>query len=48
MAAMILKLEGIRKELELSRDIRQTIIPNLSLQIKAGGVCSNYRAVGFR
>ncbi|TLU51251.1 MAG: ABC transporter ATP-binding protein [Chlorobium sp.] len=36
MAAMILKLEGIRKELELSRDIRQTIIPNLSLQIKAG------------
>ena len=33
---MILKLEGIRKELELSRDIRQTIIPNLSLQIKAG------------
>jgi lipoprotein-releasing system ATP-binding protein len=36
MAAMILKLEGIRKELELSRDIRQTIIPNLSLEIMAG------------
>ncbi|MCX6179888.1 MAG: ABC transporter ATP-binding protein [Chlorobiales bacterium] len=36
MAAMILKLEGIRKELELSRDIRQTIIPNLSVEIMAG------------
>jgi len=36
MAALILKLEAIRKELELSRDIRQTIIPNLSLEINAG------------
>jgi len=36
MADIILKLEGIRKELELSRDIRQTIIPNLSLEIMAG------------
>ncbi len=36
MAAVILKLEGIRKELELSRDIRQTIIPNLSVEIMAG------------
>ena len=36
MAAVILKLEGIRKELELSKDIRQTIIPNLSVEIMAG------------
>ena len=36
MADIILKLEGIRKELELSRDIRQTIIPNLSLEIMTG------------
>jgi lipoprotein-releasing system ATP-binding protein len=36
MAETILRLEGIRKELELSRDVRQTIIPNLSLQIFAG------------
>ncbi len=36
MAETILKLEHIRKELELSKDIRQTIIPNLSLEIKAG------------
>jgi len=36
MAAVILKLEGIRKELELSRDIRQTIIPKLSVEIMAG------------
>ncbi len=36
MAEVILKLEGIRKELELSRDIRQTIIPNLSVEIMAG------------
>ncbi len=32
----ILRLEGIRRELELSKDIRQTIIPNLSLEIGAG------------
>ncbi len=36
MAEVILKLEGIRKELELSKDIRQTIIPNLSVEILAG------------
>jgi lipoprotein-releasing system ATP-binding protein len=36
MAETILRLEGIRKELELSRDVRQTIIPNLSLQIFSG------------
>lgn len=36
MAETILRLEGIRRELELSRDVRQTIIPNLSLQIFAG------------
>jgi lipoprotein-releasing system ATP-binding protein len=36
MADTILKLEGIRRELELSRDVRQTIIPNLSLEIFAG------------
>jgi len=36
MAETILKLEGIRRELELSRDVRQTIIPNLSLEIFAG------------
>jgi lipoprotein-releasing system ATP-binding protein len=32
----ILRLEGVRKELELSRDVRQTIIPNLSLDIFEG------------
>ena len=36
MADTILRLEGIRRELELSRDVRQTIIPNLSLDIFAG------------
>ena len=36
MAESILRLEGIRKELELSRDVRQTIIPNLSLEIFKG------------
>lgn len=32
----IVRLEGIRRELELSRDVRQTIIPNLSLDIHEG------------
>jgi lipoprotein-releasing system ATP-binding protein len=36
MAETILRLEGIRRELELSRDVRQTIIPNLSLDIFEG------------
>ncbi len=36
MAETILRLEHIRRELELSRDIRQTIIPDLSLEIRAG------------
>ncbi len=36
MAETILRLEGIRRELELSRDVRQTIIPNLSLDIFKG------------
>jgi len=36
MAETILKLENIRKELGLSKAIRQTIIPNLSLEVKAG------------
>ncbi len=36
MAETILRLEHIRKELGLSKAIRQTIIPNLSLEIKAG------------
>ncbi|HCD36006.1 ABC transporter ATP-binding protein [Chlorobium phaeovibrioides] len=36
MAEEILRLDHIRKELELSRDVRQTIIPNLSLEINAG------------
>ena len=36
MAETILRLEHIRKELELSKDIRPTIIPDLSLDIKAG------------
>ncbi|TNJ39785.1 ABC transporter ATP-binding protein [Chlorobaculum thiosulfatiphilum] len=36
MAESILRLEGVRRELELSRDVRQTIIPNLSLDIFAG------------
>jgi lipoprotein-releasing system ATP-binding protein len=36
MAESILRLEGIRKELELSKDVRQTIIPNLSLEIFKG------------
>jgi lipoprotein-releasing system ATP-binding protein len=36
MAETILRLEGVRRELELSRDVRQTIIPNLSLEIFTG------------
>ncbi|NTW56513.1 MAG: ABC transporter ATP-binding protein [Chlorobiaceae bacterium] len=36
MAETILKLENIRRELELSRDVRQTIIPNLTFDVKAG------------
>jgi lipoprotein-releasing system ATP-binding protein len=36
MADTIVRLEGIRRELELSRDVRQTIIPNLSLDIFKG------------
>jgi lipoprotein-releasing system ATP-binding protein len=36
MAETILRLEGIRRELELSRDVRQTIIPNLSLDVFKG------------
>jgi len=36
MAEEILRLDHIRRELELSRDVRQTIIPNLSLEINAG------------
>ncbi len=36
MADTILRLENIRKELGLSKAIRQTIIPNLSLLINAG------------
>ncbi|MBZ4218695.1 MAG: ABC transporter ATP-binding protein [Chlorobium sp.] len=36
MAETILRLENIRKELGLSKAIRQTIIPNLSLEINAG------------
>jgi len=36
MAESILRLEGVRRELELSRDVRQTIIPNLTLDIFAG------------
>ncbi len=36
MAETILKLENIRRELELSRDVRQTIIPNLTFEVKAG------------
>lgn len=36
MADPILRLEHIRRELELSRDVRQTIIPNLSLRVAAG------------
>ncbi|NTU68107.1 MAG: ABC transporter ATP-binding protein [Chlorobiaceae bacterium] len=36
MAESILRLEGVRRELELSRDVRQTIIPNLSLDIFKG------------
>ncbi len=36
MAEIILRLENIRKELGLSKAIRQTIIPNLSLEVKAG------------
>jgi lipoprotein-releasing system ATP-binding protein len=36
MADEILRLEHIQRELELSRDVRQTIIPNLSLRITAG------------
>ncbi len=36
MAETILRLENIRKELGLSKAIRQTIIPNLSLEVMAG------------
>jgi lipoprotein-releasing system ATP-binding protein len=36
MAETIVRLEGVRRELELSRDVRQTIIPNLTLDIFAG------------
>jgi lipoprotein-releasing system ATP-binding protein len=36
MAETILRLEHIRRELGLSKAIRQTIIPNLSLEINAG------------
>ena len=36
MAEMILSLKAIRRELELSKDVRQTIIPNLSLDIFKG------------
>jgi len=36
MPTDILRLENIRRELELSRDVRQTIIPNLSMEIMAG------------
>lgn len=36
MPTEILRLENIRRELELSRDVRQTIIPNLSMEIMAG------------
>ncbi len=36
MAETILRLENIRKELGLSKAIRQTIIPNLSLEVKVG------------
>ncbi|HHE31153.1 MAG TPA: ABC transporter ATP-binding protein [Chlorobaculum parvum] len=36
MAEKILRLKGIRRELELSKDIRQTIIPNLSLDLNEG------------
>ena len=36
MAETILRLENIRKELGLSKAIRQTIIPNLSLAVNAG------------
>ena len=36
MAETILRLEVVRRELELSRDVRQTIIPNLSLDIFGG------------
>jgi lipoprotein-releasing system ATP-binding protein len=35
MADTILKLENIRRELKLSRDVLQTIIPNLSLDVRA-------------
>jgi len=36
MSVPVLKLDNVRRELELSRDIRQTIIPGLSLEIQAG------------
>ena len=36
MSTTILKLVAVRKELELSRDIRQTIIPGLSLEVEEG------------
>ncbi|NTV97809.1 MAG: ABC transporter ATP-binding protein [Chlorobiaceae bacterium] len=36
MAETILKLENIRRELELSKDVLQTIIPNLSFEVSVG------------
>jgi len=36
MQQPILRLESVRRELELSRDIRQTIIPGISFEIEAG------------
>jgi len=36
MSDSIMKLVSVRKELELSRDIRQTIIPGISLEIGEG------------
>jgi lipoprotein-releasing system ATP-binding protein len=36
MSETILRLEAIRKELELSKDIRQTILPSVSLEIQKG------------
>jgi len=36
MGTTMFRLEHIRRELALSRDVRQTIIPDLSLEIEAG------------
>ncbi|NTW64015.1 MAG: ABC transporter ATP-binding protein [Chlorobiaceae bacterium] len=36
MSTTMFRLEHIRRELALSRDVRQTIIPDLSLEIEAG------------